>query len=102
MKSVVVPVEDKGKYFSSGIDTRFDTTEMLCARVDMLALRRPQSMVSPFPDCRRFLSQVDSSADKRHEAALIVSNAFAAMGNRMQLLLHGWLIVAWGHNLLFL
>jgi MFS family permease len=52
---------------------------------------------------RRFaLSQAGSLLESRQQVALVLSNALAAMGNRMQLLLHGWLIVAWGHNLLFL
>src|SRR4029077_19888816 len=38
----------------------------------------------------------------RERIELVTSNALAAMGGRMQLLLHGWLIVAWGHSLLFL
>jgi hypothetical protein len=47
-------------------------------------------------------SPVNVLEQQRERTALVVSNALASMGSRMQLLLHGWLIVAWGHNLLFL
>jgi MFS family permease len=43
-----------------------------------------------------------SFLQRREQLALLLSNGMAAMGSRMQLLLHGWLIVAWGHNLYFL
>jgi len=39
---------------------------------------------------------------KRLSGALIGSNALASIGGGMQLLLHGWLAVAWGHNAIFL
>ena len=47
-------------------------------------------------------SQTGLLNQHREQLELVASNALAAMGGRMQLLLHGWLIVAWGHSLLFL
>src|ERR1051325_4485859 len=47
-------------------------------------------------------SQTGLLHQHREQLELVASNALAAMGGRMQLLLHGWLIVAWGHSLLFL
>jgi MFS family permease len=38
----------------------------------------------------------------RSQLTLVTSNSLAAVSGRMQLLLHGWLIVAWGNSLFLL